>query len=185
MSPPIDKNDEERLMRVFARMIDERLNPVAKRVDKHSGKFGEIREEVSPAVARRFSESQHEIEDRAHGFERTVLDQLREIRDEMQPRATVELSDGRGGKSIRPASLVAAESSVRTENAAYKIEGTANQIQGQAKALQVGVDRSDAQSLDAAKWSKRSAIVTAIVGTLTAVVIAAWKIYEAMSHASP
>lgn len=179
MSPPLDKSDEERLLRLFSRMLDDRLKPRDERADKLSGKFGQIREEVSPAVARKLSESQHDIEDRARGFERTVLDALREhgrkleeIETGLQPRAMVRLSDGQGGTSERPASMVAAESSVRTENAAYKLEGKAD-------AIQVAANRSDTQSLAAARWAKLGPVIT--IAT-TAMLAGLWKFIEYLLH---
>lgn len=171
--------------------IAKRTKSLEQKDAKHSGQFRAVTKEVIP---RALSESKHEIDGANAGIADTLTrfglvlndmgDTIAEVRtdvstikDQIQPRATMELTDGKK-TSIKPASIVAAESSLRTED-------TTNQIQGQAKALQVGVDRSDTQSLAAAKWAKRNAIATSIVVSISAVVVAAWKIYEALSHASP
>lgn len=185
MSPPISKDDLDAVVALLEKRERDRKAPVVRpRFEAH--------ETLAPAVAKKFSESQHELDGTNAGLAKFVErlayvvndsneraarteEAIARIAIDMQPRAMVALTDTHGRVSERPASVVAAESSVRTE-------GTANQIQGQAKALQVGVDRSDTQSLAAAKWSKRNAIATGIVGVLTAIVIGAWKIYEAVAH---
>lgn len=186
--PPIDRSDEERLLRLFSRMLDERLKPVESRTSKHSTQLGAVREEVSPAVARKIAESEHNIEDRSGGFERIVLDAITSLREEtqeakaialrteaaLQPRTTVSFTDGSGNTSIQPASLVAAASSVRTEV-------TANQTLGQTKALQVDVESADKNALAAKKAAQRNLVS----GIVTAVIVGAYSAWQILHSMGP
>lgn len=183
MPPPIDRSDEERLLRLISRMLDERLKPVDSRPGKS---LGAVREEVSPAVARKIAESQLNIEGRSEGFERIVLDAITSLREEaheakaialrteaaLQPRTTVSFTDGSGRTSIQPASLVAAASSVRTEV-------TANQTLGQTKALQVDVESADKNALAAKKAAQRTMISTIVGGVLLGIYYA-WQAIHSM-----
>lgn len=163
-------------MREIAREeAEERARPLEQRASKMSGKFREIREEVSPAVARRISDSQHDIEDRSLGFERMILDSLtisqRGVQDlnsrlvaiEKQGAAQlVEVNDGSGTKSLVPAAIVAS-----------------NRIAGKTDAIQIAADRADKNSLASRVAANRNTIIS----LLTAVGVAAWQIYEHIAHA--
>jgi len=94
--------------------------------------------------------------DRMAAFMNDLAETAARIEVKQSP-VTVTLSDGTGRTSERPASLVAAESSVRTEN-------TTNQIQGTTAAIQVAANRSDTQSLDAAKASQRAFVTSLAMG---------------------
>lgn len=113
-----------------------------------------IRKGDMGAVADAFDKMAHVVND--------VADNVAAMRTEIQPRAVVSLQDGKGGTSVRPASLVAAESSIRTEN---KQDGMAKVV------LDVALDTADAKkdSADAKKWQKR---VTTPLIVATPIVVA-------------
>ena len=108
--------------------------------------------------------------DRMAAFMNDLAETAVRIEGKQSP-VTVKLSDSTGRTSERPASLVAAESSVRTEK-------TTNQIQGTTAAIQVAANRSDTQSLDAAKASQRAFITTLVTGAL----IGIWHAYQFIAH---
>lgn len=185
MSPPIDRADEERLLRAVARMLDERLKPVSARVDKHSGKFVEVREEISPAVARKLSESQHDFEganagvtdainrlarriedgdDRAARTE-AAAEEAKAIAKRIEARGLVAVPDGKGSTSMVPTMIVNTEATLRTE--------------GKADAIQVAANRSDAQSLSATRWAKLGPFITIATSAALAGV---WKFIEYLLH---
>lgn len=171
--PPISPTDREelrRLMREIAREeAEERARPIEQRASKMSGKFREIREEVSPAVARRISDSQHDLEDRSLGFERLILDSLtlsqRGVHDlnsrlvaiEKQGAAQlVEVNDGTGTKSMVPAAIVAS-----------------NRIEGKTAAIQIAADSADKNSL-AARVKAKQALIVVVAGVLIDIAYKAW-----------
>ncbi len=169
---------ELQLMRM---MLREEIEPVREDVRKLSdrttrleAKSGQLSGQQRAVTKQMLPQLASSVEDSRRGdaagmsaaFNR-LADAVAEIRADMQPRAVVELSDGRGGKSIRPASLVAAESSVRTEN-------TANKIEGKADAIQVAANRADSQSL-AAKVATHRVLIAQI---LSAIALTAWQIWE-------
>lgn len=86
--------------------------------------------------------------DRMAIFVNDIAENVSTIKEQLQPRSIVELPDGRGGTSVRPASVVAAESSVRTEN---KQEGIAKVV------LDTALDATKAvtNSASVQKWQKR------------------------------
>jgi hypothetical protein len=99
-------------------------------------------------------------------------DSIAQMRAEMQPRAVVELPDGKGGTSVRPASLVAAESSVRTEN---RQESLAKLT------LDASIDTTKAKdnSADAKKAAQRAFVTSLVFG----VVVGLWQAWQFIQHA--
>lgn len=101
-----------------------------------------------------------------------VADNVSAMRTELQPRATLALPDGKGGTSIRPASLVAAESSVRTE---VKQDGIAKVV------VDAAIDTTKAKN-DAASAKKR--ITVTMIGLIVqGLIMGAWAAWQAIAHA--
>ncbi len=159
-------------MNEIVRRVAEQMRPVTKRLDAHSGEMkavrAEIREEVSPAVLKRMSDSQQEINDRSTGFERLVLDSIAASRKE-----TSELRDLM--KTSLPPAATAAKGA---ELAAVAGAQASQRTEGKTDAVQVAADRADQNSL-ASKVAANRAVILIVLGMLFE---AGWKAYQAMAH---
>jgi hypothetical protein len=103
--------------------LTERTTKLEETDRKHSGQHRAVTKEIIPQLKSAAEESQRgTTAGIADAFNKMVHvvsdlgDAVARVEAGLQPRALVELPDGKGGTSVRPASLVAAESSVRTEN---------------------------------------------------------------------
>ena len=190
----MDADDRRALIKDIVDVIDARLiAPMERRLDvrfkalektdealkesdaKRSGQHKLVTREILP---RALSDSKAEREGENAGIAtalnnfagvvETLTAKVEAMESNMQPRAVVALPDGKGGRSIRPASLVAAESSVRTEN---KQDSLAKVI------LDSALDTTKAKDSSAAAqtWQKRVTTPLIIaVPVIVAVVREVW-----------
>ncbi len=90
---PLTPGDLEQLRRMMREEALAVLKPTAARIANHSGQLKavhqEIREEVSPAVAKRISDAEFGIADKYTAFERLMLDGLAQQRQETADLAAV------------------------------------------------------------------------------------------------
>ncbi len=104
----------------------------------------------------------------------SVASDLQSVKEQIQPRSIVEVRDERGSTSMRPASLVAAESSIRTENAQ----------QGIAKVvLDAALDTTQAKNSAAA--AKKRSTATLVTMLVQAIIVGIWGAWQAIQHFSP
>lgn len=144
---PADRDELRRMMRDVAREVaNERTKPLEQ-------KLAGVREELSPAVAKKFSESQHDAEDARMGFERMMRGVVGRLEEKVD---TVV-------KSIPPAAMAASGAE------AAAVVGAKNSIAASSAAI------DSKTSALAAKVATHRAI---IVQLLTAAALAAWQIYE-------
>ncbi|MDZ4826297.1 MAG: hypothetical protein SGJ13_07505, partial [Actinomycetota bacterium] len=120
--PPLSPSDLDAISRTVEKIVDRklesRLGPVEKRIEKHSGQYREL----GPEVARKISESQHDIEDARLGFERFMMNAV----------GRVEAKADAIAKSIPPAASAAngAEAAaVAGAKAAVRVEGKTDAVQ--------------------------------------------------------
>lgn len=173
---------EARVIRPLEVRLDRRLTELEKKDSQRSGQHHAVTTEIVPRAVSEMKAARDGdnagIAAAVNSLGRTlteVAQRTERIEAELQPRATVELPDGKGGKSIRPASLVAAESSVRTEN---KQEIIANKQDSIGKmVLDAALETTKAK--DSAVSTKRRATVTLVVGLIAG----AAEIYSVISHA--
>jgi hypothetical protein len=134
--------------------MDERikraLNPVKDRVTNHSVSLRAVREEVSPAVAKKISDSQEVVEDRIVGFERIVIDSLAAQRQEVE---SLHAKVNYIGNSVPPA--------------AERTETAANRTEGKADALIKGQEITD-KNLATTKKRTAATIALQVLGTALA-----------------
>ncbi len=148
---PLSKDDLDAIARLVDRRIEDRTRPLENRVLKHSGKFNEIREEVSPAVARRMTESQHDIDEQLSSYERQMRAAINRIDERVDGLTKSIPPAASAAKGAELAAVAGAQASVRTE--------------GKTDAVQVAANRADAQSL-AAKLAANRAVIIVIVQTI-------------------
>lgn len=183
---PIEKKDlVAELSGVLATVIDRKLDPFVKRIEKlervdtqHAAGIRDARVEVTRSHAEIEKSTTETLLAAARhttgaieALTGEVQDVKKRLEDNLQPRALVELPDGKGGKSIRPASLVAAESSVRTENAQKGMVTTV---------LNAALETTTAK--DNAAAAKRRATITMIAIIVQGVLFGAWNAYQAIAH---
>ncbi len=161
-------------MNEIVRRVAEQMRPVTRRLDAHSGEMkavrAEIREEISPAVMRKISDSQNEFDERSAGFERLVLSSLTAGRQE-----TAELRDI-VAKSLPPAATAAKGAEAAAVAGAQAMQRT----EGKTDAVQVAADRADKNSLA----GRVKANQTLIVVLVTALAQGLWAAYQAIAHAT-
>lgn len=154
MSPPLSQADLDAIGRIVDKKIDARLSPLADRVDKHSGQYREI----VPAVMRKTSESHHDLEDRAMGFERFMRDVVNRIEDKVDTVAISIPPAAKAASGAEDAAVAGAKAAIQGANAA---------IDGKTIAL-------------AAKVGAHRALIAQI---LTALALAIWQLYEHFAKA--
>ena len=152
MPPPLSPSEREEMRRLIREVVDERAKPLEQKLTKHSGKFGQVREEVV-ASRREFSDSQHDIESERMAFERIMMSAVGRLEEQVTSIA----------KSIPPA----AQASQGAEAAA--VAGAKASIAGATAAID---SRTNAL---AAKVSAHRALIAQV---LTAVALAVWQLYE-------
>ncbi len=96
--------------------------------------------------------------------------ETREIAARIEERGLFKITDARGTTSIKPTMLVNTEATLRTE--------------GKTDAIQVAANRSDAQSLVAAKWAKRGPLITSIVSIAVAIGLGIYQAVQAAAAAA-
>lgn len=161
MSPPLSQADLEAIGRIVDRKIEEKIAPVKRRVDNHSGQYREL----GPALTRQVNDSQHEIEERSMGFERMMMTAVGRLEQKVDEAAQSIPPAATAAQGAELAAVAGAQASVRTE--------------GTTKAVQVAANRADTQSL-AAKVSANRAVILVIVQT---VALGIWQAYQAITGA--
>ncbi len=184
MTPAEKKELVSELSSVLATVIDRKLEPIVVRLGKLEGADRQHERGVRDARVE-VVRSEHDIKAETNDV---VLAAVRHCTGAMQAmttefkaikeaqarietnsnRSLVALPDGQGGTSVRPASMVAAESSVRTENKQDSIGRVV---------LDAALDTTKAKDNSAA--AKRRGTATLIV----TVVVALWHIYVQIAHA--
>lgn len=164
---PADLEAYRRIAREEAvRAAREETARLAGRVANHSGQLKavqhDIREELSPAAARRISEAEFKAEDRSLGFEKLMLDSL-----EASRRETAEVA----AKQDRLEAKV--------DFIGQSVPPTANRTEGKADALIKGQEQQDAAIQ---KTDKKS--TATLVGQALTLALAIATIVERILHAA-
>ncbi len=165
MTPGEKRELVTELSTVLATVIDRKLVPIVKRLDdleganqQHDRGIRDARVEVTRSkndIEASTNDAMLAAVRHCDGTMQAMTVELQAVKEAQQrieqnsTRSLVKVTDEKGGTSIRPASLVAAESSVRTED--------------NTKAIQVAANRSDTQSLAAARWAKLGPTITGFV----------------------
>ncbi len=148
--------------RAVTREIIPRLQSESK--VEQDGKDAGIAEAIN-----RFALVLNETNERAARAEASSAE-TREIAARIEERGLVKITDARGTTSIKPTMLVNTEATLRTE--------------GKTDAIQVAANRSDAQSLVAAKWAKRGPLITSIVSIAVAIGLGIYQAVQAAAAAA-